>query len=57
MTASTTDLARRRAQLEHKIERLNTVLSVIALVSLVGIILLGSFLLPYFVIRYGWVSR
>jgi hypothetical protein len=57
MTTSTANLARRRVQLEHKIEKLNTVLSWIALISLVGIILLGSFLLPYFVIRYGWVTR
>jgi len=57
MTATDTELARRRAELERKIDRLNTVLAMVALVSLVGIILLGSFLLPYFVVRYGWVSR
>ena len=46
----------RLAVLERKFERLNTVLATIALVSLIGITLLGSFLLPYFVIRYGWVK-
>lgn len=49
-------IAARREAVERKMETMNRALSVWAVISLVAITIHGAFLLPYFVIQYGWAD-